>query len=400
MLSSGQWSLIRLTYWPLTTDIYFYLEFLMKRAGLMRAVITSAIFYLVGLLPLTACAQIVHVLPYVQPGDGRTLDGTDVKVIQWLTDQTPGDFVVEFQAPGGPMRRVQPKRVSLDFDKLSPQMDKGKGAKTDSKEQADEPEDSQAAEKATKKAKKKKKEKAAAADPNAPKEPKMPSMHETSHHYFKYTANLEGLPFNSNILYRVKQGNKVIREATFRSRATADKTARCVLVGDMANGSLYQREIAYRISQQKPEFLVALGDIVYPRGRLSEYMHHFWNVYNDIREAGLKTGAADGPNPGLRRARQSRCLRQAGQLSRRPGGILFLFDSEERSRPRSLDHAHYPSRRSGDQIPPGHGRWLSLYRHVFVRLWLRPFRRHQRQPAFRRPSLYQMAQAGSDNDQG
>ncbi|MBY0461444.1 MAG: hypothetical protein K2V38_29355, partial [Gemmataceae bacterium] len=45
-----------------------------------------------------ASAQQVHVLPYVQPGNGSALTGKDTKVICWMTDQTPAEFVVEYVA--------------------------------------------------------------------------------------------------------------------------------------------------------------------------------------------------------------------------------------------------------------------------------------------------------------
>ena len=242
-------------------------------------------------VPSAAHAQIVHVLPYVQPGDGWSLDGTDVKVIHWLTDKTPGNFVIEYQASGGPMRTAKPKRVSLDFDALPTKTEKGKDSKKESDKKAKTPKDSKGTQETKKAPKDSKESKEAKDDLVVPKEPKVPPPPEKSHHYFRYTAYLDALPFNSDIHYRVKLGNKIIREATFRSRATADKTVRCVLVGDMAQGRSYQKEVAFRISEQKPEFFVALGDIVYSQGRLNEYMHHFWNTYNDVTKAGPKTGA-------------------------------------------------------------------------------------------------------------
>ena len=66
---------------------------------------------------------------------------------------------------------------------------------------------------------------------------------------------------------------------------------RCVLVGDLAQGRPYQNAIAYRIGQERPDFLVALGDIVYPTGRVFHYMHHFWNTYDNVAVPGPTTGA-------------------------------------------------------------------------------------------------------------
>jgi len=233
-----------------------------------RVSVMAAIVAVAALRTPAARAQAVVVQPYVQPGDGRTLTGTDVKVIRWFTDQTPGEFVVEFQTPGGKVRTATPARIALDFPeyKPAPKQEKAKDAKNKDK------------------AKKQKKT-------DGPKEPKVEQPPEGEQHYFRYTAHLDGLPFNSDVTYRVKLGDRAIREATFRTRATADKTVRCVLVGDMAQGRQAQRPIAYEISKHKPEFLVALGDIVYPTGRVNQYMRFFWGTYNNVTEAGPKTGA-------------------------------------------------------------------------------------------------------------
>ena len=202
-----------------------------------------------------ASAQTVLVKPYVQPGDGSALGKTDVKVLCWLTDQKPGDFIVEYEPPGGRTHTAKPERVALDFDK-------GPEPKKAEPEKPDDPP-----------------EKTGALPP------------EREQHYFKYIARLTDLPFNAEVRYRVKLGDTTVREASFRTRATADKSVRFALVGDLANGKEAQKAVAYRIAEEKPEFLVALGDIVYPAGRVNQYMHFFWKTYNDVDAAGPKAGA-------------------------------------------------------------------------------------------------------------
>ena len=59
----------------------------------------------------------------------------------------------------------------------------------------------------------------------------------------------------------------------------------------MAQGREVPTPVAYEISKQKPDFLVALGDIVYPTGRINQYMSYFWGTYNNVAEAGPKAGA-------------------------------------------------------------------------------------------------------------
>jgi hypothetical protein len=233
----------------------------MIRMPPLRTGTGAVILSLAWLLLPTAIAQEILVQPYVQPGDGRTLTGTDVKVISWLTNQQPGEFVVEYQTPGGPVCSAKAKRISLDFPLYkAPKKDPDK---KDTDKDKDDPD----------------------------KDVKIPQPVEKEQHYFKYTAYLDSLPFNSDVRYWVKLGDRVIRTAVFRTRATADKSVRCVLVGDLAQGREEQRPVAYQISKQNPEFLVALGDVVYPTGRINQYMAFFWNTYNNVKEASPKTGA-------------------------------------------------------------------------------------------------------------
>jgi predicted phosphodiesterase len=212
------------------------------------------------------------VKPYVQPGDGRGLSGADVKVLSWLTDQIPAEFKVEYGVKGQAMQTAKAERIQLDFAAAKPKKTP-EPKKATPKPATPEPATSldEVKEEAVKES--------------------APPVPEKVQHFFKYTATLPNLPFDSEISYRVSMGDRLVREGTFRTRATADKSFRCVLVGDIANGSSQQKTIAWQISQQKPEFLVALGDIVYSRGRVNQYMSYFWPTLNDVAAPGPKTGA-------------------------------------------------------------------------------------------------------------
>jgi hypothetical protein len=181
---------------------------------------------------------------------------------------------VEFEVLAGTWRTARPARMALDFPALKPIKEPAKGDKS--------------------KALTDKNEAKVAKEPdkvNVKKEPKVPPPPEIDQHYFKYTATLDNLPLGADIRYRVKIGKDLIREAMFRTSAPPDKSVRCALVGDMAQGRPHQREVAYQINLQRPEFLVALGDIVYPTGRVNQYMHYYWGTYNNAAEAGVKSGA-------------------------------------------------------------------------------------------------------------
>ncbi len=217
-------------------------------------------------------AQTVLIQPYVQPGAQTST--SDAKRIHWLTDQTPGEFKVAFYLPDGKVKTVTPTRLSLDFDKYMPFKAQPKNDK-----------EKKATDKTAKKDNAKKTEE------EDEKEPPVKLPPEKDQHYFKYSATLPDLPFNADIRYVVKMGEKTIGDSVFRTVATADKTVRCVLVGDMAQGRPNQREVAYQIGLQRPEFFVALGDIVYPSGRVFHYMSHFWDTYRNVATPGPKTGS-------------------------------------------------------------------------------------------------------------
>lgn len=189
-------------------------------------------------LPAALVAQTILVQPYVQPGNGSTLTSNDVKVIAWLTDQKLGKFTVEFGPKDAPARTIQPERTALDF----------KAAKSFRPFTA-------------------KPEAATLTIPtpatDAAKE-RYPTIAEREQHYFKYWATLPALPFDTDITYRVLLGTNVIRAGTFPTRASPTQPIRFVMVGDLAQGKSSQNAIAWQISQVKPHFLVALGDIVYP----------------------------------------------------------------------------------------------------------------------------------------
>jgi predicted phosphodiesterase len=234
----------------------------------IASIAVSVLFACAG----SAAAQTVEVLPYVQPGDGAKLGAADTKVICWVTDQVPGDFVVEYSVAGGPLRTARPVAVKLDFPAV----------KTRTVVVAPPPREITDPKAKT------------VVDPfemEEPKEPKVPPPPERDQHYLNYAAVLSDLPFNAVVAYRVKLAGKVVREASFRTRATADQSVRCVLVGDLAQGRPAQKTIAHHIWEQKPEFLVALGDIVYPSGRALQYSAFYWDTYNNVAAPSPTTGA-------------------------------------------------------------------------------------------------------------
>jgi acid phosphatase type 7 len=236
------------------------------------AVLALALAALVAAAP----AQTVLVKPYLQPGDPPA--DTDVKVLTWVTDQKPGTFVVEYGWRGIPaVKSATPLRTTMDFAKarVKPKTSSSKPAATDETKPAN-PLDN-----------------AATTLDELDKSivETFKPLQEREQHFYRYRAVLTGLPLDTEVGYRVRLGSAVVREGKFKSRASATKPIRFVAVGDMASNKPEQFGIAYQISLQHPEFLVALGDIVYPGGRVLQYMNHFFPCYNDVAAADPKKGA-------------------------------------------------------------------------------------------------------------
>ena len=93
-----------------------------------------------------------------------------------------------------------------------------------------------------------------------------------------YRVTLRSLPPGARVPYRVKVDGQVVFEAMAQVRKAG--AHRLVVFGDAANGSLAQSAIARAVLNQQPDLVFITGDLVYGRGRASEYRDHFFPVYN------------------------------------------------------------------------------------------------------------------------
>ena len=71
----------------------------------------------------------------------------------------------------------------------------------------------------------------------------------------------------------------------------ADQPHRFVVFGDCGANTPEQKAVAYRAYQVRPDFVMITGDIVYGKGRISEYREKFWPIYN----ADAASPSAGGP---------------------------------------------------------------------------------------------------------
>lgn len=111
---------------------------------------------------------------------------------------------------------------------------------------------------------------------------------ETIEPHSVYRTTISGLSANDRFTYRVLKGGVKVFEANAATRKAPGTPYRFVVVGDMGNGSVEAAHIAHKISLAKPDLLAITGDVVYKRGRVSEYVPRFFPVYNaDVPDAGV-----------------------------------------------------------------------------------------------------------------
>ncbi len=189
---------------------------------------------------VAAAEPTLLVQPYVQPGPQGTLGATDEVKVIWMTEPTNAAFTLEY-APKG-LKPIAAKVARTEFE-------------------------------------------------FAPPPAKALTPAEKPQRYVRYVASLPGLPANGEYGYTLRADGKVLAERAARARKSPDQPTRLIMVGDLADGKAGQNAIAYRIAQEKPDFLVALGDIVYPSGRSFHYFKYFWPTYVNAAEASEKAGA-------------------------------------------------------------------------------------------------------------
>jgi 3',5'-cyclic AMP phosphodiesterase CpdA len=105
-----------------------------------------------------------------------------------------------------------------------------------------------------------------------------------------YRAVLSGLEPGGEFSYRVRKDGEIVFGASGHAPKPADKPHRFVVFGDCGMNTAEQKAVAYQAYQAQPDFVMITGDIVYDRGRVSEYREKFWPIYN-ADEASPSQGA-------------------------------------------------------------------------------------------------------------
>jgi len=98
--------------------------------------------------------------------------------------------------------------------------------------------------------------------------------------HWLYRAVLVGLVPGSTFTYRVRKEGNVVFSADGRSPKKAGQVYRFAVFGDCGAGTSEQKKVAYQTHLAQPDFVMITGDIVYSRGRISEYREKYWTIYN------------------------------------------------------------------------------------------------------------------------
>ena len=100
----------------------------------------------------------------------------------------------------------------------------------------------------------------------------------SAHRVFR--AVLAELLPGKDFTYRIRRNEEVIFTAVAHAPKEPGQSFRFVSFGDCGAGTAQQKMVAYQAYLARPDFLMITGDIVYSRGRISEYHANFWPQYN------------------------------------------------------------------------------------------------------------------------
>jgi predicted phosphodiesterase len=105
-----------------------------------------------------------------------------------------------------------------------------------------------------------------------------------------YAATLADIKPGTKVAYQISVGGKKVFESSALSRRPANANSKFVVFGDCAANTSGQRGVAFYAAKENPDYVFITGDIVYSRGRVSEYQEKFWPIYN-ADKADPKKGA-------------------------------------------------------------------------------------------------------------
>ncbi len=95
-----------------------------------------------------------------------------------------------------------------------------------------------------------------------------------------YTASLRGLQPGLEFDYEVSRNGEVVFASRGLARKSASQSYKFAVFGDCGQNNTPQKQVSKQVNQRQPDFIQITGDIVYSRGRISEYREKFYPIYN------------------------------------------------------------------------------------------------------------------------
>ncbi len=95
-----------------------------------------------------------------------------------------------------------------------------------------------------------------------------------------WRARVEALTPGAAFAYQLRRNGDVVFNANARARRLRDDPHRFVVWGDGGADTDAQRSVALEVLKAGPEYTVIVGDIVYYKGRATEYLNKFFPVEN------------------------------------------------------------------------------------------------------------------------
>lgn len=103
---------------------------------------------------------------------------------------------------------------------------------------------------------------------------------EDAESHLRHSCLLQPLAHKRLYEYRLLWQKAITFQSKFRSPVSEKDPYRVVVVGDIADGNAASRAIINGIYNADPDLTVIPGDIVYKRGKFSEYMRNFFPAFN------------------------------------------------------------------------------------------------------------------------
>ena len=127
----------------------------------------------------------------------------------------------------------------------------------------------------------------------------------------------------SSLPYRVRRGGEVVFTAEARAPRRPASPIASWSSATAGRARPSRRPSPTRRYRARPDFLLIAGDIVYTRGRISEYREKFWPVYNaDVASprSGRRCCARRSSSP-----RRATTTRPARDLGKYPDGLAYFY---------------------------------------------------------------------------